>query len=441
MTYSYWFTVSRTSATVYTVTFSGASLIGQTMLPLTVTSAVGCSGSVAVTTSAEARSNAPAYNVDVFKCAGTGTDANDAGQDFYVFVGRYDVNEIQRIVLSSWDETDTIKLTYNTHETSAITYSADISADIIAALEGLADFEVGDIGCTKIDVNTYDVEFKGLKAYTDVLALTVTNGTGGATGAVTERVKGANSGTGFWIGCAEEYSNKKFRKMCSYATSSAVYSTDADGNIEYSNTAWSDLWYPMSVLYGYGAYFYPTLNTTGFTYQIKLTKDFLLIAVRVGTTENHAYFGLMDSLVASDKNDDMPLLALSTTNNGANSSKGFSNLPGVVSYPATAYLGGAILTSWTNLIGVGTNATNQNDIWQVNRIPIYRGMLYHNVSSSLFYQCGAVRGLLKEDVLCFYTGGTVVLGDTVAVNDDATPTTYVVIGASENNNYLIVKAE
>jgi len=441
MSYSYFFSVTRTSADVYYITFSGPQCTGKTMLPVTVTSAIGCSGSVAVTTAAVTRSGAAAYNVDVFKCSGTGTDANDAAKDFYIFFGRYDVNEIQRIVLSSWNATDTIKLTYNTHETAAITYSDDISADIVTALVALADFEPGDIACTKVDVNTYDVTFQGLKAYTDVLALTVTNGTGGATGAVTERLKGANSGTLMWVSCAEEYSNKMFKKAVFPTRSTTTFTTDSSGYLEYPATEYADTYYPANVMLANCSQFIPTLNTTGFTYQIKLTKDFLLLATRVSTTENHAYFGLIDSVVATDKSDIMPLLVLSTSTTPGNGSRGFSNLPGVLNFLPTAYLGGAYLDAWTNITAIGTNATNINDIWQVNRIPIYRGLVYHRVGSALYYLCGGVRGLLKEDVLCFYTGGTVQLGDTVAVNDDATPATYVVIGAAEGSHYLIVKAE
>lgn len=102
-------------------------------------------------------------------------------------------NEVQTLVLSSWDATDTIKLTYDAVETGAVTYSATPATNAAAfqaALVALAAFAPGDVVVTATDINTYVFTFGGAFANTDVSALTATSGTGSAAGVFTETIKG-----------------------------------------------------------------------------------------------------------------------------------------------------------------------------------------------------------------------------------------------------------
>src|SRR5436190_24321872 len=62
-----------------------------------------------------------------------------------MYVRPYLTNEIQTITLSSWDATDTVKFTHNAVESAAVTYSADVSADIQTALESLASIGSGNV--------------------------------------------------------------------------------------------------------------------------------------------------------------------------------------------------------------------------------------------------------------------------------------------------------
>lgn len=82
--------VTRVDATHYYIKFSGPAVTGKTMpYQFTVTSAVGCSGEVTVYQAAIPATGAASYSCDVFKCSGSGIDANDAGIDWYVGFIRY----------------------------------------------------------------------------------------------------------------------------------------------------------------------------------------------------------------------------------------------------------------------------------------------------------------------------------------------------------------
>jgi hypothetical protein len=120
----------------------------------------------------------------------TGTTVETALAEIGAFRDRQFSNEVQTITLSSWDATDTVKFTFNTHETAAVTYASDVSAAIQTALIGLTDFDTGDLIVSRTDVNTYVVTFAGSFAGKDVGPITVTSGTGSATGTVAETTKG-----------------------------------------------------------------------------------------------------------------------------------------------------------------------------------------------------------------------------------------------------------
>lgn len=101
-------------------------------------------------------------------------------------------NEIQTIDLGDIGAADTYTLTFNAHATSAITYSADQTAAIQAALEALVDFAPGDLVVTQTSASVYVVTFQSTGAYgaTDVGAITITNPTTFTPTGVTETNKG-----------------------------------------------------------------------------------------------------------------------------------------------------------------------------------------------------------------------------------------------------------
>lgn len=99
-------------------------------------------------------------------------------------------NEVQTIDLGDIAAADTFKLTFNGHETVAITYSADMTTDITAALVGLADFVTGDVVVTKTDTHTYVVTFEQNVGNQDVGAITITSPSGFTPTGVTETNKG-----------------------------------------------------------------------------------------------------------------------------------------------------------------------------------------------------------------------------------------------------------
>lgn len=100
--------------------------------------------------------------------------------------------EVQTLTLSSWDSNDTIKLTYNAHESVAVTKTGtqtSISAAFQAALEGLVDFVPGDVVVTN-GVDSDHFVFTFASALGNVTNLTATSGTGGASGAFANTTPG-----------------------------------------------------------------------------------------------------------------------------------------------------------------------------------------------------------------------------------------------------------
>lgn len=141
-------------------------------------------------------------------------------------------NEVQTITLSSWDSGDTIRFTFNAHETTAVTYASDVSATIQAALIALADFDTGDLTVSRTDINTYVVTFAGARAGKEVTAITCTNGTGSATGTVTETTKGGQV-VAASLANATQASNGGLEKFTAMGATGTTETIDlANGNVQ-----------------------------------------------------------------------------------------------------------------------------------------------------------------------------------------------------------------
>lgn len=114
-------------------------------------------------------------------------------------------NEVQTLTLSSWDSTDTIKLTWDGHESSAVVQASDCTTTFQAAIDEVGAlsttdvtgagsytstgtaYVAGDIVVTRTSATVYVFTFSGASVkQRNVGAITATSGTGSATGAVVE---------------------------------------------------------------------------------------------------------------------------------------------------------------------------------------------------------------------------------------------------------------
>lgn len=150
----------------------------------------------------------------------------------------------------------------------------------------------------------------------------------------------------------------------------------------------------------------PTLNTTGFSYWIKLHNDGVHFATRVGASSASWGASLMDTLI-SGFTDSCPLMGYS--DGGA----GFSNLPGITDATLAKWRI-ENMTAWT--LQEGSNATNENDIWQGAKGVAARLLCNHETSNTDMRLVGGMRGLIKSDLLGIRSGGTVELGDTTTID-------------------------
>jgi hypothetical protein len=106
------------------------------------------------------------------------------------------LDEIQTLALSAGIATETFKLTFNTHESAAVTlptggFANVTAAQIKTALLTISDWisNTDDIAVVKT-LNDYAITFTGLLGATDIGAITVTSKVGAADGSVAETVKG-----------------------------------------------------------------------------------------------------------------------------------------------------------------------------------------------------------------------------------------------------------
>ncbi len=82
------------------------------------------------------------------------------------------------------------------------------------------------------------------------------------------------------------------------------------------------------------------------------------------------------------------------------------------------------------------NGTNSQDKWCNGGIWVARIYLQHLISYSSYYLYGGARGLVKSDVLCFPSGGTANIGDTMTVGG----VTYTVMGKAGQSLVAVVQA-
>lgn len=206
-------------------------------------------------------------------------------------------------------------------------------------------------------------------------------------------------------GAAEDYegsTNKRFRRQMVRAT---VATAPTGSGYWFNDTLGS--WNSLSSKLGM---FSPTLNTTGFTYYVKLTNNGIFLAVRVGVTSTSGFVTLMDSLISpSVATDGCPLVGVD--NNGFNA--GYTRLPGVTD--ATQNKWNAGVFGWAAVLGSNSAATNV-DFWQGGKVITSRLASGNRGGNGSMNLAGGLRGLLKADILAFQQGGTVQLGDTVTID-------------------------
>ena len=279
------------------------------------------------------QSGSASYSIDVYKCAGSGTDANSSGTDFYVGL---------RIPVSDGAVA------------SAFVACEDYSPIASASNKGMFRRQTANASMNTVP-----------------------------------------TGAGFWRN--DTYSNEAGLNSASMTTS--------------------------------------TLNTSGFSYWIKLTKNMLVWATKVGSTELTHLAMVLDTFVISTT-DGCPLVAC-----GSNVGHcGFSRLPSVVSGNADQWR--AIANFWTRGPLLATsNAVNDGDIWQSGKMYDSRIMVKSTVATASYFQSGGMRGLMPQDIIAFKPGGTVGLGDTTVIDGN----TWTVIAVnlalgSGDSMHMIVRA-
>jgi hypothetical protein len=153
------------------------------------------------------------------------------------------------------------------------------------------------------------------------------------------------------------------------------------------------------------------LATTGYSYWVKLTNNFMLVTTRSGTTTTSFYIGLMDSLTSVT--DTMPLVALGS------GSGAFTRLPSVTAGAGGVGMWGAGIGPWTTPIQIGfagdESNTTTNDKWLSGKIVVERCVIVHCVTAANVTTYGCWRGLLKSDVLMMASSNNVQVGDTITI--------------------------
>jgi hypothetical protein len=380
--------------------------------------------------------------------------------------------EKQRLTLSTWGAGDSFKITFNGHESAAVNYASDITATLLAAINALVDFNTANTTCavTRVDVNNYDiaagsssrfygVEFSVVGTFTctsavgcsgsfsqsqapilksnvaaQAVAVYKCAGTGddandcGEDFYVLITMDKSATATALTVALVREWDEtyKKVRYCMDYRSGASANPppVDADGWATFTQTPG---WYYQAT--GSLLIWSVTLNKTGFLYQIKMTKNFMVLSFRVGTTDTLFYLGLMDSLVVG-VTDTYPMCVSASNTAGAGAVYGaFVNLTTALGAIGTGVNGafGAEQQPWTMppySSWAISNATNAQDKWANNDIWVARVVMKHMVANANAYLWGMFRGLLKSDILCFCAGGTANVGDTMSVGG----TTYTVIG-------------
>lgn len=184
------------------------------------------------------------------------------------------------------------------------------------------------------------------------------------------------------------------------------------------------------------------LTTGGFSYWIKLTKNDICIATRVGATEAMSGAFLMDSFL-TNVTDVLPLVQLSPQGaSGVGCS--FTRLPGVTTSVSTNAFQ-ATVKGWTTPIvdGFSTNASAAQDIWSSSKVQVGRVFISHSAgrSGTALSTVGYARGLLKTDWLCIRGGGAVTAGDTMTISGNTWTVMYKgtnVLGGTGSDSTLVL---
>jgi hypothetical protein len=455
-------TCVKISTSIYDVVFGGTDILGNTHTALSVTSAVGCSGVVEKIANAYVRTGTSDWQADVFKCAGSGDDANLAGVDWHLYLRIPEKNEIQQILIPVASYGAIFTLTFNGHTTSDITkVVTDMSADIQAALEGLEDFVAGDIQVCKTLTNSsydyYEVTFTGNYANQNVETL-VADGASIIVSVTGGSVAPADSAI-IYLFASVDYDGGRFKRgVCEPHSSSAYGKADANGYIymdsyfpanhvtEYHQLVWQSTY--VNVIGG-------SVNWSGFEYYIKLHKDYFMFMCLKGYDPIGGFAGLFDTLVdsgvgleATPLGDYLPLTVLSPTYGATWATQSFLRLPGVTKTDTgIVALGACFVTTLSDFTVGYLLAPNYQDLWRGGGYPLSRVMLYHRVASSLYYLYGGLRGLLPEDIkqLTGQQANDLKAGDTVTVVHDSVEETWVAMfymtNSGSTSGWAFVKSE
>jgi hypothetical protein len=243
--------------------------------------------------------------------------------------------------------------------------------------------------------------------------------------------------------CCENYNNKMFRRMPPTASATVPVGSGYwrdDTLIAYATVPGN----PRALAA------HQALNTTGFSYWIKLTKNGVMIGTRVSSSEATNGAMLLDSVITNAT--DLPLISVSPGASAASNGNSFSRLPGVAVAPGTTITGWQCAAmGWTSPTqeGFTTNAANQQDLWASRKIHDARIFVGHSggrlAGNSGANDRGYARGLWKTDYRCLVAGGTVQLGDLQAIEGVPTsdPNPWTVIykgfpGSTGTQNLVIL---
>jgi hypothetical protein len=183
-----------------------------------------------------------------------------------------------------------------------------------------------------------------------------------------------------------------------------------------------------------------SLNTSGFNYWIKLTRNMIMFTTKVGAAEAYNGALLIDSFITTVA-DPCPLMSFKVR--AASNHNTFTNLPGITVVFDGANTGWVVVAlGWTETLHAATtyNLANIVDGWASNKI--HAGRIFvahsHGYAAADIKAYGWARGLVKTDMLgVSNAGGTVNAGDTVTI-DGATWTVIAKGSAGFSNSQDLV---
>jgi len=270
-----------------------------------------------------------------------------------------------------------------------------------------------------------------------------------------------DAGIDFWIGvyyatatgalieliCAADYldiagnpanaDRGKFRRQCTRPATG----TAPDG----TTFAFNETYTTCAGIVSTTTDFSPAVATTGFSYWLKMTANFLYICIKSGSTISFSYTGLMDSTVTGST-DNRPLVSINSTTGG------FATLPGVTGSAGGSAMWGATGVPWNTLLaGLLTQSFTNTDFWMTSRVIATRLAMVHDVTAANSTTYGLLRGLLKADILVITAGtNTLLPGDTITIAGNTwtivssstglTGSAAVANGLTSLNHYVVTRA-